>query len=279
MTRTKEEILNWYSQYLTGMSMPEIDKLYNTQCAYHFKKYNLPSKSYTESKLERHGRMKIKNNLKEINNEYDAYILGLWFADGSISRNQSTIGLSQTDNALLEQIRDYLLPDLILRKDKSSLILKISSVDFKNNLISHGITKNKSYTDFSIPPINKELQRHFIRGYFDGDGTVYMDGKYLRFNICSITMTILTEISLIFNEFHIESKINTEIREGKLLLNPQGKYSTNYKNMHRLLVRKNESLYKLFNFLYKDATIYLERKYQKFYKYVNTEVNNQITKG
>lgn len=279
MTRTKEEILNWYSQYLTGMSMPEIDKLYSTQCAYHFKKYNLPSKSCTECKLERHGRMKIKNNLKEINNEYDAYILGLWFADGSISRNQSTIGLSQTDSALLEQIRDYLSPDLILRKDKSALILKISSMDFKNNLVSHGITKNKSYTDFSIPLINKELQRHFIRGYFDGDGTVYMDGKYLRFNICSITMNILTEISLVFNEFHIESKINTEIREGKLLSNPQGKYSTNYKNMHRLFVRKNESLYKLFNFLYEDATIYLERKYQKFYKYVNTEVNNQITKG
>jgi hypothetical protein len=46
--------------------------------------------------------------------------------------------------------------------------------------------------------------------------------------------------------------------------------------MHRIFVRKKESLKNLFNYLYKDSTIFIERKFLKFEKFnnnVNTVLN------
>ena len=45
-----------------------------------------------------------------------------------------------------------------------------------------------------IPNIPKNLIRHFIRGYFDGDGTIFMDRKYYKSNICSICENFLKEL-------------------------------------------------------------------------------------
>ena len=42
--------------------------------------------------------------------------------------------------------------------------------------------------------------------------------------------------------------------------------------MYRLRVGKNKNLYKLFDFLYKDATIFLERKHSIFKQYTNIEL-------
>lgn len=113
--------------------------------------------------------------------------------------------------------------------------------------------------------MDKNLLRHFIRGYFDGDGTVFYDRQYLKSNICSISNTILEEIKNILTENEIESSINVEIREGKSLKLPQGTESTSCKNMYRLYVRKKESLEKFKKFMYKDSNVCLIRKFKKFY--------------
>lgn len=44
----------------------------------------------------------------------------------------------------------------------------IASSELCNSLVDLGIGYNKSYTDLHIPPIPKDLVKHFIRGYFDG---------------------------------------------------------------------------------------------------------------
>lgn len=170
-------------------------------------------------------------------------------------------------------IKDYISPDSILRKENNNLNLVISSMKFVNNLKSHGIVERKSYEHFHIPLINKNLVRHFIRGYFDGDGSVYKDRNSLRVSICSITDTILLDIQKVLSLNGIESKINIEKRENKAFKVPTG-YSSNCKNMCRLYIRKKNSLKLLFEFLYKDSQIHLNRKFNIFQSHINTEVNN-----
>lgn len=112
--------------------------------------------------------------------------------------------------------------------------------------------------------IPKDLLRHFIRGYFDGDGTVFKDRKYLKTNICSICKEMLLDIQKIYIENNIESRINVEIRYGKKCIDPQGNISKTHKDMFRLYVSKKHEIYKLYNFMYDNSNIYLERKFKKF---------------
>jgi len=48
--------------------------------------------------------------------------------------------------------------------------------------------------------------------------------------------------------------------------------------MYRLFIRKKEDLKRLYDYFYKDSTIFLERKFLKF-KESNIVLTNQITKG
>lgn len=57
-----------------------------------------------------------------------------------------------------------------------------------NDLRSYGLTNNKSYNAF-IPEqqIPNDLIRHYIRGYFDGDGSVYYNKTHNRLYISIVT--------------------------------------------------------------------------------------------
>lgn len=114
-----------------------------------------------------------------------------------------------------------------------------------------------------MPNIPDNLMRHFIRGYFDGDGTIFMDRKYYKTNICSICESFLQEMKAYLEKNHIECRINVEIRENKKMKTPTG-YSENCKNMYRLYVSKQAEILKFKDFLYRNSTIYLQRKFDKF---------------
>ena len=278
MKRTQEEVLNWYKDYQSGKSKDYIDRLYNTNCEYHFRKYNLKSKSRSEIALRRTGRVKIINYIKNILTEQDAYILGLWLADGNVSKKKFSISLIKSDIDILIKIKNYIGPDFKIKIVKNNAVLEIVSKEIVNNFISNGIIPNKTNTSHPVPIIPEPLMRHFLRGYFDGDGTIYYDRKFLRISICSINPEILYWFQSYLLSIDINSSINKEIRQGKTLSVPGGTCS-NLKDMYRIFIRRKEDIHKLYNLFYKDSTIYLDRKYTKFHNHVNTEVNNQITKG
>ena len=56
----------------------------------------------------------------------------------------------------------------------------VNSPHLINTLISYGCTPKKSLT-LKFPDIsifkNMDLIRHFIRGYFDGDGSVFISNE------------------------------------------------------------------------------------------------------
>jgi hypothetical protein len=125
-----------------------------------------------------------------INTEEKAYFLGFLFADGCniLHRNRISIGLNEKDYGLLKQLNDLLFSENCIKTEhristhyikgkrcKStgrSICLYINSKRISSKLNEIGMIPRKSSVvkfPSCIPP---ELLCHFVRGYFDGDGSL-----------------------------------------------------------------------------------------------------------
>ena len=225
---------------------------------------------------------------KNISTELQAYLLGFYTADGSIDEKRKTfrIHLSIKDSELVYLYKDIISPDARLfsvadnykttgRDGKEitghgSIGVDISSAILVNDLVELGIGYKKTYSDLTIPNIPENLIRHFVRGFFDGDGSIstYLaceKGKKDRvrcgIQIDSKTKTLLENIQLFFKNNNIKFNLIYLKRD----------------DMYRISTSSREEIKKLYLLFYKDSYFYLSRKFNKFDYYVNTEVSQIIT--
>ncbi|MDU7441155.1 MAG: hypothetical protein E7L05_11410, partial [Clostridium sp.] len=124
-----------------------------------------------------------ENYFNEINTEAKAYILGFIYADGFVgNENFNNIVIAVNDLEILEFIVKEIEFTGEIRKTKKGgftnskcgYSLNFSSRIMADRLRNIGLYPNKSLTIDSIPIIREELVRHFIRGYFDGDGSILL---------------------------------------------------------------------------------------------------------
>src|SRR5690606_32070216 len=121
-----------------------------------------------------------------INTPDKAYWLGFFAADGYITSNNLKMGflLNRGDKKHLEKLQKALESNYPLSvrtfyasilggdiKQYSNVSLHINSKKLVNDIIYLGFTSNKT-KDLKYPKINMALDRHFIRGYLDGDGSI-----------------------------------------------------------------------------------------------------------
>ncbi|MEK7093960.1 MAG: LAGLIDADG family homing endonuclease [Patescibacteria group bacterium] len=118
-----------------------------------------------------------------------AYVLGFFYADGYLqknSRGSSYVCFVSTDKELIQGIHAILKsnhkigekPPSKFRK-KTLYVLQIGSTYWFEKLESLGLTQNKSLT-IRLPQIPREYLSHFVRGYFDGDGGVYLEKYFAK---------------------------------------------------------------------------------------------------
>lgn len=115
-----------------------------------------------------------------------ATVAGFIAADGCVSKSiyRISIGIKGTDyNYLckLNKLMDSEYP-VVIRDDKC--FLDINSKMMHGDLIKLGITPRKSLT-LEWPDVPDEFVADFVRGYFDGDGGFYWDGRWLKSSITS----------------------------------------------------------------------------------------------
>lgn len=229
-----------------------------------------------------------ENFFKEIDTEEKAYWLGFIYADGYITlrKNGNLFGLtlSITDKNHLKKIKNSLNADVPIhvyspsRKSTNYSANKYARIQFFgekicNDLIRQGVFAHK--TAILEPPKNipKDLISHFIRGYFDGDGshTYYYEktghSSYRKDNIKILgTYNFLTwmesEISRI-SDAHCNGGIY-KCKKTKVV------YSLEYHGEHKTLF--------VLNALYNDATIYLDRKYQKYLNFLSYIYSRRFVK-
>lgn len=206
-----------------------------------------------------------------INNQEKAYFLGLMYADGNnyINRTHNyemSIKLQAQDKIILEKFKNLISPNskITIVKDNSTTNLhyklKVNNKKISEQLCNLGCVPNKSLILQFPEFIDDKLLNHFIRGYSDGDGSIYkkQQTKTGYVNYCwQITSTIM------FNT-HIKN-----ILEKKLQIHFSQSLSCPKTNniTTTLSVGGNIQVMKALDWLYKDATIYLPRKYDKYIEF------------
>lgn len=229
----------------------------------HIKEY-LPNKTYNAIRWKRSqlGIKTIEKSQNPINqcffetpSEYLYYFAGFIAADGSLFPEQGSgeirLVISQKDSHILNEIANH-----IFIKDSNKNISNVSNNGFaqtrlrfrSNKAISFfktiGIERQKT---FRMCPKNipSEHIHHFIRGYFDGDGSFYLINKKRKgFNILGNKPT------LDFINQHIPT--NQKVRKRT--------------DCNIFIIQKTgDKAVELFmEYLYKDANIYLNRKRNAF---------------
>lgn len=124
-----------------------------------------------------------------------AYILGLWFADGNIYCHKKkcnfTICLHNDDSYLLEEIKKKMQTDRPLRyskRDKCCSLVITSKAIVSRIIKLGGITRKSLVCDF--PSVPKKYICDFIRGFFDGDGSIFLCKKKSRYGKYSCFLNI-----------------------------------------------------------------------------------------
>lgn len=118
------------------------------------------------------------NFFASINTPRKAYTLGFFVADGYIISQQREsgsvyqFGLKNQDQNLLASVRDEMESEhTIYEKSGDCYELVIGSKSIVEDLQGLGFTSNKSY-GAHYPDIDQDLDSHFVRGVFDGDGCI-----------------------------------------------------------------------------------------------------------
>lgn len=209
-----------------------------------------------------------------IDTEEKAYWLGFLYADGCVNSitNEIELSLQASDRNMLEKFVNFfqaspsipIKEKIITINDKTFDVCKVSifSKKIKKDLVKHGCCPNKSLILSFPKTIPDNLMNHFLRGILDGDGCIntYKDKRGTMHVIASLTTSY--EFGYDYEEFLIEKKIF--YRHTK----PQ-KTGKAYTFAHG----GNVQCKKLFDYLYSNATIYLERKHNKFIAVFDGNIN------
>lgn len=240
-------------------------------------KYGVAHRTITNI-INRNGRDRIKPNSKYsvkedyfelIDSEEKAYWLGFLYADGFVQeKNKSLItGILLKDLDHIEKFKNSIESNGTIKKatTNGNWYLYIYNKKFSQHLVDKGCVPNKT-KKIEFPKINKSLVRHFIRGFFDGDGSITCTDKTIQMSICCAQMDFLNEL---VRKMYEISGINKDV---KLYKNKSGL------NIYVCALRND--LLNIYKMLYENSNLFLDRKKQIFdYMYNNhVEIYKLINK-
>lgn len=207
-----------------------------------------------------------------INSYEKAYWLGLIYADGSnkVSKNVFVLGLKQEDSYILELLKNDIKSNVPIKiaKDKRGnrqdfYRLEIYNKQFCLNLVKQGVFENKT-SILKAPVLNENLIYSFIRGYFDGDGSIctVIDKNNNTHFKDSITFTGTKEIVDYISKYLKETiNVNCSIYE---------RHPERNNNNYTITISGRLQVIKLCEKMYENNNKhYLTRKYEKFLKIKN----------
>ena len=206
--------------------------------------------------------MSATNNIRNfeiIDTEEKAYQLGFLYADGSVRSidNRIELGLAEKDLNHIEKFKEFIgVPNKIsYRSQTKSYRYMFKSIPCKEDLIKQGCVPKKSLilkfpTEQQVP---NYLIKHFIRGYFDGDGWFSNTPSCFQVGIIGTEDFIKGFLNIIEIQ-NKNNKIFTVHRED---------------GAKRYVFGGLNDVTNFLNWIYKDATIYLDRKYNHYLDFIN----------
>lgn len=218
------------------------------------------------------------NYFDNIDTEEKAYWLGFIVADGNVYHNTISIQLCVIDEKHLIKFANSvgLSYNRDFDKKKNAVRVRLNSKYMASKLSELGVVPAKS-DKIIVPNISKNLLRHFFRGFIDGDGSLYKTknkkgannplikrrnrkSKFEKF--VTLKLSAGSDCKYFLRAF--KNWICDTLGESFGYI-----YTKFYqgKNRYKLTFTGNISATKVANILYKDANIFLDRKYQLYEKY------------
>lgn len=251
-TITREELINLYAQTKSVYKMAE-----------HF---GVSNQTVTRA-MDFHGIKRSNNGNRKhhfndryfdvIDSQDKAYWLGFIMADGCVYKGTGDtyrlqINLKADDAPHLNKFQQAIGSDykVSIKEVGGSKVaqLKVNSTVMCLDLIKHGVTERKSLV-CQLPSIDESLMSHYIRGYFDGDGCISF----------TVNDRMRKSFSIVGGEKMLKA-INKYLQIS--LRQVEGK------SVHEIYTHDSKKITDIFEYLYKDAYVYLTRK-KRSYEIVN----------
>ena len=266
MKKFSEEEQNYIcSHYLSNCNIQFLSKKFNVS-DYRIKTVLKNHDIQIVSRYEEIMKIRFPRNsdiFERIDSKEKAYWLGFLYADGGIVKNVLRVNLSEKDEAHLYKLKQFLECSRheIKHNDKTVgektfpiVYLSLGDKKLISDLERLGCVPRKSLilkfpTSSQVP---REFLSHFIRGYFDGDGSVSVYKKKNRIQI-SFTGT-----------FNFLESLKTELKNPMLKIENKEKFGV-------LHFDGKEQVYSIYKYLYQNSysDIELERKKKIFQDYYN----------
>jgi hypothetical protein len=191
---------------------------------------------------------------ERVDSEEKAYFLGFIAADGYVNNKYCSLSFAQhvQDKEILTNLiialgSNHIVKERLMssgkKKEKVKRVwLQIINKKIVTDLNNLGIVQKKSLV-LNFPSIKEEYYSSFIKGYFDGDGSIFDEG----FNLLG-TENLLKKCQQILMK-------NCGLSETKI---------SKVKNIYSLNYSGKQQLKRIFDFLYQHKGFKLERKYEKF---------------
>lgn len=256
-----EEEISFIKEHYRDMTTNEIAEFLNrSPKAVHVKKSRLGLKNEPIYSYDR-------NKFKKIITEDDAYWLGFLYADGYVCHTEHSwwygVELQDRDIGHLRKLNKYMNGNMHIdtfykKSPTSDNICKMCRLAYYSkqlviNLVNSGCVQRKSKIitmPFGIVP--DELMRHFIRGYFDGDGSCgiyqHSERKHLRYPRAKITCGSHDFVNQLKEYLN-----NVDIRCGII---------TSKEENYDMFFSGKDNVVNFLKYMYDDSHIYLDRKYE-----------------
>lgn len=184
-----------------------------------------------------------------LDNEAALYFLGFAYADGSINKQQLKFTLSIKDRIQLERLSEFLGSQAEIRTSEvlygrylsQACHIEFTSKYMVNRLVELGMVSRRSHFDRLKDNIPVGLEHHFIRGFLDGDGCISNREKVIFLGQADI-LTWIKECLVKYAQ--ASDKVMPYQRKGILEIAWGGSFQFR----------------RIVDYIYKDATLYLERK-------------------
>ena len=206
----------------------------------------LHNKGY-QSRGNKQGYPRNEFYFNNIDTEEKAYWLGFLYADGTVSSTTDEIAVTLKDKDHIEKFKSAIgainHKITVITDERWSSTIELYHFSIKDNqlhsdLIKWGCIPNKTLKLNKIPNIPRDYISHFIRGYFDGDGSLHwLKGtNNYRISFTSGSLTFLEDIKK-----ELECQTITIGKSGN-------------SNTYQLQISGRKQIVRILEYLYKDST-------------------------
>ena len=196
-----------------------------------------------------------------IDTQEKAYVMGWFYSDGSnsVSPNVAKIDVAADSEDILHKIKEAIGSNARIKPIKNSAnsyagenAQMLYRLGIYNKVVSKqiaalGICGNMTYTRTWPEWLSEDLEPHFIRGLIDGDGCIsiskkkgFLIGYWGTAMMCDGLSKVLTKVGV------------------------DHKHKIDKKGHHYIRITKQAECLKFADYIYKDSTIYLARKFENY---------------